>query len=222
MTSAIAVLYRIGTFIPVPGVDPASIATLRREIGPGTLGPSDLVTAGNLTSVSVFASDPAVHLRLDVVQLSFAAWRALTKGRWTLAPSYVVPVTGIAAVALCAMQSYGVATFLEVQSRVPMGLALVVHPGWSFRLVAVVTLTAVWRCSCAERLHPKRGTANGMLVTFVAGIVAGLSRHRRRHPCAGAAAFLDSGGSASRRWPGLPRGYRAAFHTLVPLSEHVA
>jgi preprotein translocase subunit SecY len=177
ITAAVAVLYRIGIYVPVPGVNATAIAVLREPVSQEALGLTDIVTGGNASRITVFTLGVLPYIYGSMfVQLGVGVRRVLFPR--TSAPSarQIAQASRIAAVVLCVLQSRALAWWLEAQSRVPLGLQLVDTPGWSFQLLAVVTLTTgtamfMWLTDSIT----KRGTANGMLIVFIAGVIAGLA-----------------------------------------------
>ena len=218
VTAAVAVLYRIGTYVPVPGVNATAIAELREAREGGWL--SDILTGGNSSRITIFTWGVFPYIYGSMfVQLGVAVWRVL---RRTSAPSgrQIAQASGIAAVALCVIQSRALAWWLEAQSRVPLGLKLVDTPGWSFQLLAVVTLTTgtalfMWLSDSIT----KHGATNGMLIVLFAGAIAGLpdvDAGIRARPWSEFLTLALTVGVAA--W--VARGYRVALPRSLPVDDN--
>jgi len=170
----VAAIYRIGNLLTIPGVTPAAAREMSRHMT-GEIGVHELISGGNSMQVTalMFGIMPYVDGSI-VVQLAVFAWRAVTGREDTAPPQNMAIATGFAAAIWSAMQAHGIVSFLELQSKLPDGLKLVAHPGWGFRIMTVATILAatalfMWISDSITR----SGIANGMVVTFIAGIIAG-------------------------------------------------
>jgi preprotein translocase subunit SecY len=170
------IVYRIGAYIPVPGVDAAVMAELLTQMGGGILGMFDMFTGGALGRMTVFALNIMPYISASIiVQLMTAAipaWEALKKegetGRKKL-NQYTRYLTLFIAI----FQAYGIAIGLE-SLRGSFGPA--VHdPGWFFRISCVITLTGgtMFLMWLGEQITA-RGVGNGISLIIFAGIVANL------------------------------------------------
>ena len=170
------IVYRIGTYVPVPGVDAAVMGEMLRQHGGGILGMFDMFTGGALGRMTVFALNIMPYISASIiVQLMTAAipsWEALKKegesGRKKLNQYTRYLTLGIALV-----QAYGIAVGLE-GIRGAAGAA-VVDPGLTFRLSCVVTLVGgtMFLMWLGEQVTA-RGVGNGISLIIFAGIVANL------------------------------------------------
>ena len=165
-------VYRIGSHIPLPGVNPAVWDQIFQNQQGGLLGLSNALSGGLLARLSVFSLVivPYVSAAIMVQLASFFVprLRALHHGgergrraidRWTLALTVLIAT----------FQSYGIADGLQGVSD------LVVEPGPAFRLMTVLTLTAgtlfvTWLCWQIS----ERGVGNGIALILCLGIVAQL------------------------------------------------
>ena len=135
-------LYWVGPPVPLPGVNTDALAP---ATGHGVLGLYDLFTGGNLGRGTIFALGimpyvSALWIAYLATTLGFArGWGA--RGRRAMAWS----VRGVALL-VGVVQATGLAIWLERQTAIADGLALVAQPGWSFRLVLVLTVTTVTAC----------------------------------------------------------------------------
>ncbi|MBW8268146.1 preprotein translocase subunit SecY [Caldovatus aquaticus] len=170
------IVYRIGTYVPVPGVDPAVMGELLRQHGGGILGMFDMFTGGALGRMTVFALNIMPYISASIiVQLMTAAipaWEQLKKegeqGRKKL-NQYTRYLTVLIAV----FQAWGIAIGLE-GIRGQFGAA-VYDPGWFFRISCVVSLTGgtMFLMWLGEQITA-RGVGNGISLIIFAGIVANL------------------------------------------------
>lgn len=147
-----------------------------REQVTGEIGAFELTSGGNALQLTalMFGIMPHVYGSM-VVQLAVFAWRAVTGRERGEPPRDMAIASGFAAAIWSAFQAHGIVSFLELQSKLPDGVKLVAHPGWGFRITTVATILAatalfIWISDSITR----SGIANGLVVTFIAGIVAGL------------------------------------------------
>ena len=170
------IVYRIGTYIPVPGVDAAVMGEMLRQHGGGILGMFDMFTGGALGRMTVFALNIMPYISASIiVQLMTAAipsWEALKKegesGRKKL-NQYTRYLTLVIAI----IQAYGISVGLE-GIRGSMGAA-VADPGLFFRISCVITLVGgtMFLMWLGEQITA-RGVGNGISLIIFAGIVANL------------------------------------------------
>jgi preprotein translocase subunit SecY len=170
------IVYRFGSYVPVPGVDAAVMGELLAQHGGGILGMFDMFTGGALGRMTVFALNIMPYISASIiVQLMTAAipaWEALKKegeaGRKKL-NQYTRYLTVVIAV----FQAWGIAVGLEGM-RGQFGPA--VHdPGFFFKLSCVVTLVGgtMFLMWLGEQITA-RGVGNGISLIIFAGIVANL------------------------------------------------
>jgi preprotein translocase subunit SecY len=165
------VVFRLGSFIPIPGVNPAEMARRVQE-GGGLLDMFNMFSGGALSRLSVFALSVMPYISASIIVQMFAsvipAWQALRKegeaGRRKL-----TTYTRVGTVALAVFQSFGVASMLQAQQ------GIVYAPGPSFVFTTVVGLTAgtMFLMWLGEQIT-ERGVGNGISLLIFAGIVAGL------------------------------------------------
>jgi preprotein translocase subunit SecY len=170
------IVVRIGTYVPVPGVDAAVMGEILAQHGGGILGMFDMFTGGALGRMTVFALNIMPYISASIiVQLMTAAipsWEALKKegeqGRKKL-NQYTRYLTVLIAV----FQAWGIAMGLE-GVRGQFGAA-VYDPGWFFRISCVVSLTGgtLFLMWLGEQITA-RGVGNGISLIIFAGIVANL------------------------------------------------
>ncbi len=170
------IVYRIGTYVPVPGVDAAVMGELMQQHGGGILGMFDMFSGGALGRMTVFALNIMPYISASIiVQLLTAAipsWEQLKKegeqGRKTL-NQYTRYLTLFIAI----FQAYGISIGLEAM-RGASGAA-VMDPGMFFRISCVITLTGgtMFLMWLGEQITA-RGVGNGISLIIFAGIVANL------------------------------------------------
>src|SRR4029450_12344262 len=168
-------VYRLGTFIPLPGISPEVWQEIFKSQAGGMLGMFNTISGGAIHRLSIFALVLVPYLSaailLQVWTIVLPCLRALRKqgerGRRTV-DTYTVSLTLLFSI----LQAYGIAIGLEGASA-----TLVAEPGWLFRLSTVLTLTGgvmiiVWLAGQITA----RGIGNGVTLILFAGIVAELPR----------------------------------------------
>jgi preprotein translocase subunit SecY len=170
------IVYRIGTYIPVPGVDAAVMADILRQHGGGILGMFDMFSGGALGRMTVFALNIMPYISASIiVQLMTAAipaWEALKKEGET-GRKKLNQYTRYLTVFIALFQAWGIAIGLEGM-RSEFGAA-VYDPGWFFRISCIVTLVGgtMFLMWLGEQITA-RGVGNGISLIIFAGIVANL------------------------------------------------
>jgi preprotein translocase subunit SecY len=170
------IVYRIGTYIPVPGIDASVMAELVRSHGGGILGMFDMFTGGALGRMTVFALNIMPYISASIImQLMSAASPTLEalKKEGEAGRKKLNQYTRYLTVVIATFQAYGIAVGLE-SVRGSMGPA-VMDPGLFFRFSAVVTLVGgtMFLMWLGEQVTA-RGVGNGISLIIFAGIVANL------------------------------------------------
>jgi preprotein translocase subunit SecY len=173
-TALLLVVYRIGSHVPTPGIDAHALASFFNQVGGTLLGFFDLFSGGALRRLSIFALGIMPYISASIILQLLAVvvpyLERLSKegeqGR-----KKIIQYTRYGTVVLSAIQAMGIAIGLE-SMRSPAGDMVVPHPGWSFRLMTVITLTAgtafiMW---LGEQIT-ERGIGNGISLIIFAGIV---------------------------------------------------
>lgn len=168
------IVYRIGTYVPIPGIDPVTLGELFKQHGGGILGMFDMFSGGALKRMTIFALSVMPYITASIiVQLLSAilpAFESLKKegeaGRIKL-NQYSRYLT----VAFAIVQSYALAVGLE---NMMGGGAVVINPSF-FRISTMVTLTGgtVFLMWLGEQITA-RGIGNGTSLIIYSGIVANL------------------------------------------------
>ncbi len=169
------VVYRVGTFIPVPGIDSARFAAFFSTQGGTLLGMFNMFSGGALQRFSIFALNVMPYITASIIvqmaSMVYPPWNQIRKdgesGRRKL-----MQYTRYGTVGLAAFQGFGAA--LAIQNS---GGNLVPNPGPQFLLVATVSITTgclfvMW---LGEQMT-ERAIGNGITMIIVAGIIAGLPR----------------------------------------------
>lgn len=168
------VVYRLGTHIPVPGIDPAQLEQLFNSQSGGILGMFNMFSGGALQRFSVLALGIMPYISASIImQLMTVVSPQLEamKKEGEAGRRKITQYTRYGTVALALFQSLGIAVALEAQP------GLVLDPGMTFRLTTVVTLTTgtMFLMWLGEQIT-ERGIGNGISLIIFAGIVAGLPR----------------------------------------------
>ncbi len=169
-------VFRIGTFIPVPGVNPAAVAALFDQQQGGILDMFNMFSGGALERASLFALGIMPYISASIImQLMSAVIPKLEQlkkegeqGRRT-----ITQYTRYGTVLLATFQAVGIA--IALQSQQSGGMSLVSHTGPGFILTAAVSLVTgtMFLMWLGEQIT-ERGLGNGISLIIFAGIVAGL------------------------------------------------
>lgn len=172
------IIFRVGTFIPLPGVDPLLMAEIAKQNGKGLLAYFNTFSGGALERMTVFALGVMPYISASIIiQLLTSVLPSLEslKKDGEAGRKKLNQYTRYLTVFLALMQGYGIAAGLETLNG-PRGSA-VIDPGYFFRLYSVVTLTGgtVFLMWLGEQIT-SRGIGNGTSLIIFSGIVANLPR----------------------------------------------
>jgi preprotein translocase subunit SecY len=170
-TLGILAVYRLGAWIPTPGINTTQLELLFNQQSGSALGLMDLFSGGTLRRMTIFALGIMPYITASIIfQLLTVVYEPLARiqKEGELGRRKITQWTRYLTVILGAMQSIGIATILTRQG-------LVLNPGPGFILMTVITLTTgtafiMW---LGEQITD-RGIGNGMSLLIFAGIVAGL------------------------------------------------
>jgi preprotein translocase subunit SecY len=170
------IVYRLGTYIPIPGIDPQALAEVFRSQAGGILGMFDMLAGGALGRMTIFALNIMPYISASIIiQLMTAVSPKLEtlKKEGEAGRKVLNQYTRYLTVLLATVQAYGIAVGLE-GFRGPSGSA-VLDPGLFFRAQAVITLVGgtMFLMWLGEQITA-RGIGNGISLIIFAGIVAGL------------------------------------------------
>ena len=168
------IIYRVGTFIPVPGVNPQALLQFMNSQQGTIVDVFNLFTGGALERFSLFALGVMPYISASIImQLMSSAIPQLQqlKKEGSSGRQKITQYTRNFTVILAGIQAGGVAFALQGQS------AVVLAPGFGFLFTAVVSLTAgtIFLMWLGEQIT-ERGVGNGISLIIFAGIVAGLPR----------------------------------------------
>ncbi|HIM14324.1 MAG TPA: preprotein translocase subunit SecY [Acidobacteria bacterium] len=175
-TLSVLGVYRIGSAIPTPGVNTEALQLLVEQAGNTMFGLYNMFSGGNLAQATIFALGIMPYISASIIiQLLTVVWPYLERlsKEGELGRRKITQYTRYGTIGLCIVQAMAIAIFLERQTNVG-GLPLVYEPGWTFRLMTVLTLTTgtgfiMW---LGEQIT-ERGVGNGMSLIIFAGIVVG-------------------------------------------------
>jgi preprotein translocase subunit SecY len=166
------VVYRIGTHIPVPGIDPDQLRSLFNSQQGGILGLFNMFSGGALSRFSVFALGIMPYISASIIaqMLTYVvpSLEALRK-EGEAGRRKITQYTRYGTLALAIFQAIGIAVMIESQQ------GLVLDPGLTFRFICVVSLVTgtMFLMWLGEQIT-ERGLGNGISILIFAGIVAGL------------------------------------------------
>src|SRR6202521_4052213 len=175
-TLAMLFVYRLGGHLPTPGIDTAKLESFFTQSGTSgsLLGFVDLFSGGQLRRLTIFALGIMPYITASIIlQLLTVVYEPLAKlqKEGEMGRKKITMWTRYITIILSAIQSFGIAIGLEKMGD------FVLHPGWGFRLMTMLTLTTgsgfvMW---LGEQITD-RGIGNGMSLLIFAGIVVGLPR----------------------------------------------
>jgi preprotein translocase subunit SecY len=175
MTFLFLAVYRVGVHIPTPGINGDALASFFKQMSGTLFGLIDMFSGGAFERLSVFALgimpyiSASIILQLLTVVIPYLE-RLQKEGE--MGRKKIVQYTRYGTVILSMIQGFGIAIGLE-NMRGAAGETIVLIPGWSFRIMTVITLTAgtafiMW---LGEQIT-ERGIGNGISLIIFAGIVA--------------------------------------------------
>ena len=182
-TFALLAVYRLGSHIPTPGVDPVALSEFFNAVNSGVFGFLDLFSGGALSRLSVFALGIMPYISASIIlQLLTVVWPYLEKlsKEGEMGRRKINQYTRYGTILLAIIQGLGVAFWLRGQTA-PGGAPLVPPHiqdslwGFGFPIMTVLTLTTgtafvMW---LGEQIS-ERGIGNGISLIIFAGIVVGL------------------------------------------------
>jgi preprotein translocase subunit SecY len=168
------VIYRLGTYIPLPGIDPVMLHEIFSRNAGGILGMVDMFSGGALGRMTIFALNIMPYISASIiVQLLTAVSPQLEalKKEGEVGRKKLNQYTRYGTVFLAAIQAYGIAVGLEGAGG--GGRSPVIDPGLFFRFTTVITLTGgtVFLMWLGEQITA-RGVGNGISLIIFSGIVA--------------------------------------------------
>ncbi len=171
-TLALLAVYRIGAHIPTPGINGEELSKFLLERGGALMGFFDMFSGGALSRATIFALGIMPYISASIIlQLLTVVIPVLGKlaKEGEAGRKKITQYTRYGTVGISIVQSIGIAVGIESMS----GGAFVSNPGWSFRLITMITMTSgtafiMW---LGEQIT-ERGIGNGISLIIFAGIVA--------------------------------------------------
>ncbi|MEM1398496.1 MAG: preprotein translocase subunit SecY [Pseudomonadota bacterium] len=172
------IVYRFGTYIPIPGIDPTALEQIFNQNSGGLLGMFNMFSGGALGRMTIFALNIMPYISASIImQLMTAVSPTIEqlKKEGESGRKKINQYTRYGTVLLATVQAYGLAVGLEGLGG-PGGSA-VIDPGWYFRLTTVITIVGgtMFLMWLGEQITA-RGVGNGISLIIFAGIVAELPR----------------------------------------------
>ena len=177
LTLALLAVYRLGIFIPSPGVDRIALADFFEDTQGTLLSLYNLFSGGALERFSVFVLGIMPYISASIImqigQIMFPFIERL-KAQGQAGTKKINQYTRYLTIAIAVVQSFSISIGLEQMTTMSNQL-VVLEPGWSFRLMTVITMTAgscfvMW---LGEQIT-ERGIGQGASLIITAGIIAGI------------------------------------------------
>ena len=171
------IVYRAGTFITLPGIDPLVMADIIKTQSRGVLGLFDVFAGGALSRMSIFALNIMPYISASIIiQLmsSVSPQMEQMKKEGVNGRIRLNQYTRYLTVTITALQAFGIASGLEGATGAN-GAPAVLNPGLFFKFTTVVTLVGgtMFLMWLGEQMN-ERGIGQGISMLIFAGIVAGL------------------------------------------------
>ena len=173
-TLLILAIYRLGTFVPLPGIDPQQLQTLMEGNQKGLLGMFNVFAGGAISRMAIFALGIMPYISSSIiVQLltGVSDYFKNLKSQGEIGRRKITQITRYGTVLLATVQGYGLAVGLESSAN------LVINPGTFFKISTVTTIVAgtVFLMWLGEQIT-QRGIGNGISLIIFSGIVAEIPR----------------------------------------------
>jgi len=173
-TIGILAVYRFGTFVPLPGIDPEQLKIMMEGNQKGLLGMFNVFAGGAVSRMAIFALGIMPYISSSIiVQLltGVSDYFKNLKSQGETGRAKITQITRYGTVLIACLQGYGVSVGLENAGT------LVIEPGMSFRLITTISLVAgttflMW---LGEQIT-LRGVGNGISLIIFSGIVAEIPR----------------------------------------------
>lgn len=174
------IVYRLGTHIPLPGVDVTVLASYQQHLESGIFGLFNMFSGGAFSRMAVFALNIMPYITASIIiQLMTSTYPALAelKKEGEIGRRKINQYTRYLTVVLAFVQGFGLASGIQHQTAVVNGevMALVTNPGLAFQLQTALTITTgtMFLMWLGEQINT-RGIGNGISLLIFAGIVAQL------------------------------------------------
>ena len=173
-TLFILAIYRLGTFVPLPGIDPEQLQTMMEGNQKGLLGMFNVFAGGAVSRMAIFALGIMPYISSSIiVQLltGVSEYFKNLKAQGEIGRQKITQITRYGTVLLATIQGYGLAVGLESSAD------LVINPGIFFKISTVTTIVAgtIFLMWLGEQIT-QRGIGNGISLIIFSGIVAEIPR----------------------------------------------
>ncbi len=173
-TIFLLIIYRIGTYVPLSGIDPVALKEIMSSSQKGLLGMFNMFSGGAVTRMAIFALGIMPYISSSIiVQLltGTSDYFKNLKDQGELGRKKITQITRYGTVLIATLQGYGVAVGIENAGN------LVLEPGMNFRIITTISLVAgttflMW---LGEQIT-LRGIGNGISLIIFSGIVAEIPR----------------------------------------------
>ncbi len=167
-------VYRFGTFVPIPGIDPEQLQIMMESNQKGLLGMFNVFAGGAVSRMAIFALGIMPYISSSIiVQLltGVSDYFKNLKSQGELGRQKITQITRYGTVLLATVQGYGLAVGLESSAN------LVINPGMFFKITTVTTIVAgtMFLMWLGEQIT-QRGIGNGISLIIFSGIVAEIPR----------------------------------------------
>jgi preprotein translocase subunit SecY len=169
-------VYRLGTFIPIPGINAAAFADAFKTQSSGILGMFNMFAGGAVERMAIFALNIMPYISASIIlqlMTSINPTLEALKKEGESGRKQINQYTRYLTVLLATLQAYGISIGLEASRSAGGGVVL--DPGWFFRITTVITLVGgtMFLMWLGEQIT-QRGVGNGISLIIFAGIVAGM------------------------------------------------
>jgi preprotein translocase subunit SecY len=173
-TIIILTIYRLGTFVPLPGIDPQQLQILMEGNQKGLLGMFNVFAGGAVSRMAIFALGIMPYISSSIiVQLltGVSDYFKNLKSQGEIGRKKITQITRYGTVLLATVQGYGLSVGLESSAN------LVINPGTFFKITTVTTIVAgtIFLMWLGEQIT-QRGIGNGISLIIFSGIVAEIPR----------------------------------------------
>ena len=173
-TIIILSIYRLGTFVPLPGIDPQQLQILMEGNQKGLLGMFNVFAGGAVSRMAIFALGIMPYISSSIiVQLltGVSDYFKNLKSQGEIGRKKITQITRYGTVLLATVQGYGLSVGLESSAN------LVINPGTFFKITTVTTIVAgtIFLMWLGEQIT-QRGIGNGISLIIFSGIVAEIPR----------------------------------------------
>ncbi len=173
-TILLLIVYRLGTYVPLAGIDPQALKEIMASSQKGLLGMFNMFSGGAVTRMAIFALGIMPYISSSIiVQLltGVSDYFKNLKEQGEIGRKQITQITRYGTVLIAALQGYGVSVGLENAGNI------VIEPGMSFRVITTISLVAgttflMW---LGEQIT-LRGVGNGISLIIFSGIVAEIPR----------------------------------------------